>query len=307
MKSIENAFSNYFHLIRHPREAERKRDKLLTAIAILFCVTVVVPAVMGIGYALAGRVKQRAEGFVPVGFKNYGNSCWFTSAVQVLLASRHFEQIVNQPLALRKNIEVFDRDENGDMRRGWITRDETQDEFTTRLEIQRALLKFLDAIKIESPKQMQSEMVDFHKEMLKIVPQYFEIGKKGFSAVLFDIIENVFEEGFLYFPNDLLLEQEHEEPFSQVAINPKILFVPINDSVKGFSLDKVHDLSQHNIEGVFKLVGIRRKYSKQHATAFVLRNEQWFHCNDGAVKALQANVVDLKSGDILLFDLTSSG
>lgn len=59
MTAINQAFNNYFHLIRHPKEAGRKQKKLLTAIfAILSCITVVVPAVMGIGYALAGRVKR---------------------------------------------------------------------------------------------------------------------------------------------------------------------------------------------------------------------------------------------------------
>ncbi|MFV0340399.1 MAG: hypothetical protein ACK5MA_07230 [Parachlamydiaceae bacterium] len=315
MNSIKNACNNYFHLIRHPDEAERKRDKLLTAAAILSCITIVVPVAMGLGY-LVGRIKQRAED--PklsavanlVGFKNYGNSCWLTSAMQVLLASRYFEEIVRQPLVQWKDINVFDRDEHGNVRRGWITRDETEGEFGTRQEIQKALIEFLDEFKSQNRKRMQGAMVDFHKRMLQIVengefaqgrPQFYEIGKMGFSSELFEIIENVFGEDFRFFPNDLFLH-ESEDSFSEAAISPKMLFIPFNESKKGFSLDTTYDLSQHLVEGEFRLVGIRRKYSKNHATALVLKSGKWFHCNDGSVTKYQSKSIDVKAGDILILE-----
>ena len=62
MVLINTACRNYFHLIRHPLEEGRKRpEKILTALAILSCVTVIVPAAVGALYgisSLMGRVKK---------------------------------------------------------------------------------------------------------------------------------------------------------------------------------------------------------------------------------------------------------
>lgn len=61
MLSIQQVCKNYFHLIHHPAEKTSKRRKALAACAILSCITVIVPASMGLVYGLAklvGKIKR---------------------------------------------------------------------------------------------------------------------------------------------------------------------------------------------------------------------------------------------------------
>lgn len=59
---IKEACRNYFHLIRHPLEEGRKpHDKILTAIAILSCFSLVIPVAMGAFYGIAKLKSEDPE------------------------------------------------------------------------------------------------------------------------------------------------------------------------------------------------------------------------------------------------------
>lgn len=62
---IKEACANYFHLLRHPLEVNRKRsEKILTVVAYISCITLIVPPLVGLVYgvsSLAGRIRHKSH------------------------------------------------------------------------------------------------------------------------------------------------------------------------------------------------------------------------------------------------------
>jgi ubiquitin C-terminal hydrolase len=295
MTAINQAFNNYFHIIRHPKEAERKRDKLLTAIAILSCITVVVPLAMGIGYALAGRVKRREVESAPppIGFKNYGNACWFTSAIQVLLASRHFEAVIGQPLEQKD--------------------EETENDFEARRGLQTDFLDFLHAAKASDSHTMNKAVKRLHKRicerpsMLKIP----KIGSRGDAYRLFDCLHYVTGSDYCFgahlaFGSDSKSDIQFMEFTSKRFVDSKIapkMFYFLRDDERDLGLDSSLNLSGGFGNAEYRLVGVCKSPWRGHDTATVLRNGQWYDCDDARVKLHNSNILHFRGGSRFLFEL----
>lgn len=302
MTAINHTFNNYFYLIRHPREAERKRDKLLTAIAILSCITVLVPLAMGIGYVLAGRVKRRAvESLLPpIGFRNYGNSCWFTSAMQVLLASGHFESVLSQPL------EQEDK--------------ETENDFEARKHLQSAFLDFLHDAKPADSHMMNKTVKRLHKCICEFYEEHSKrpfqmtvhaIGSRGDSFELFECLRYAIGAdyrfgGYLVSGSSPQSEprftEDKVELFAESAIAPKMFYF-VSDEKQDLALNSSLDLSGGFGTAEYRLVGVCKSPWRGHVTATVLRNGQWYDCDDSRVKLHNSNMLHLSEGSRFLFEL----
>jgi ubiquitin C-terminal hydrolase len=314
MTTIKPIFHNYFHLIRHPKEAVRKRDKLLTAIAILSCIAVIVPAAMGIGYALAGRVKR---GVVPpVGFRNFGQVCWFTAGVQALLASRHFREIIKEPLVRWTNQDVFDVDENGYRRLGWIVRDETDEEFEARKALQEAFVEFFDVAEANDAQEMNRSIRQLHERLYEIVGSqklirgrnldFAKIGTPSDTRLFYDLLEYLECANKVIPVNfDAKLQGEIEKFLSQYEKAPNMLLIPTANKKKELDLDFTLNLSDKFDHAVYRLVGVKQ-YVPGHAIATVLKEGQWFVCDDSRVSQHHSDSVRAGQGDWLILDLVLS-
>ncbi|MFV0340402.1 MAG: hypothetical protein ACK5MA_07245 [Parachlamydiaceae bacterium] len=314
MTAINRAFNNYFHLIRHPKEAERKRDKLLTAIAILSCITVVVPAVMGIGYALAGRVKR--EVVPPAAFKNFGLVCWFTAGVQTLLASQHFKEIIKEPLVRWTNQHVFDVDENGRFRLGWIDRDETDGEFEARKALQDVFVDFFDVAEDNDSQEMNRAIRQLHGSLYEMVAShklirgrnlgFAKIGTPSDTRLLYDLLYYFTGEEcankLIPVNFDSKLQEEIEEFLERYEKAPKMLLIPTAKAKKKMNLDFTLELSDKFDHAVYRLVGVTQ-YVPGHAIATILREGQWFVCDDSRVSQYRSDTIRVGGGDWLILDL----
>ena len=314
MTAINQAFNNYFHLIRHPKEAERKRDKLLTAIAILSCITVLVPAAMGIGYALVGRVKR--EVVPPVAFKNFGLVCWFTAGVQTLLASQHFKEIIKEPLVRWTDQNVFDVDEKGRRRQGWIVRDETEEEFEARKALQGAFVDFFDVAEANDSQEMNRAIRQLHERLYELVAShklirgrnlgFVKIGKPSDTRLLYDLLYYFTGEEcankLIPVNFDSKLQEEIEEFLERYEKAPKMLLIPTANKKKEMNLDFTLELSDKFDHAVYRLVGVAQ-YVPGHAIATILREGQWFVCDDSRVSQYRSDTIRVGAGDWLILDL----
>lgn len=317
MTAINHTFNNYFHLIRHPGEAERKRDKLLTAIAILSCMTVIIPAVMGIGYALAGRVKRGAlEPVVPpVGFTNYGLSCWLIAGVQSLLASRHFKEIINEPLVRWENVHLFDVDERGKFRQGWINRDETEEEFEARKELQGAFVDFFSVDENDS-QEMNRSLRQLHERLYEIVEsrkliQGYQIGFKRIGTPadtrsLYNLLHYITGKDCVLKPFTTAVDSKLQEEIQEFLLTyekpPKMLLIPLKGVKREMNINFTLDLSDILENTVYRLVAVKQCVPG-HVIAAVLKEGQWFDCDDSRVLRRHQDTIHVGEGDCLIFDL----
>lgn len=110
----------------------------------------------------------------PPGFENYGNSCWFASGLQILLANPCFEQVVRGPL---KTVTV-DRKIRG----VFSYRDLTSEELEKRKNIRNALIELLDQRGERKPKEIKEVFINLHKTILANNPLAESFPEQGSQA-----------------------------------------------------------------------------------------------------------------------------
>lgn len=299
----------YFHLIRNPRSGARERGKLLTALAIISCITVIVPAGFGITY-LIGRIKQVAKNpkasqvagkifnHSPVGFPQYGNSCWVASAMQALISSTHLESILRKELKPRKIEELIRLKGTKD----WVsnTRDETSEELKQRKTIQHDLIALVEAYKRgeethKALKEFHQSLIDFSKggPGAPLDPP----GGIGDPWRLLCLIGRVFTEDVM----ENYLDDPHKNLRWGKEHAPKILMICLhsttNDPLKA-------DAPWNFFKCQYRLVGAIGK-TPGHYMAYVRRGNDWYLCNDSRVNPVSLKNATYESLSIhrLVFDL----
>lgn len=234
----------------------------------------------------------------PAGIPNYGQSCYFTSPMQALLASKSFEEIAKTPLKqIEKIWEVKRIRKNVN---GRVPRQETDQEFEGRKEAQKALIDLIDAKRKEDPKALSNALKSFHEKLHLVFPsQNFlsPIGKSGdVPAVIFALSSLLMNPEFQLCENSLFLNGKERDPIKA----PKVLIV-FNQELPEIDLDASHSYKGY-VDGTYQVTGFA-EYTGGHYIAHVRFKGDWFTCDDSRVRRFDSSqCYDLKTSGMMVLE-----
>ena len=244
----------------------------------------------------------------PIGFINYGNSCWFASGLQVLLANQFFEEIVRGPI---KNETVKN------YKRGVPNfRPLTPEELQQRKNIQTALIQLIDRRKERNSEAIKKAMIHLHETILQnnILPEqpfapFSQMSDSeriivwlseafGYSDCIFRTVDiRSLLNPSLKTPEEI--ETVLKGRFEKREMMPDLISLISLPEVKvSCNLNAMIDLSRFAKNGetaIYKIVGVAQAVPG-HWYAFVRNQDQWYCCNDGQVMD-QLNQTILINGD----------
>lgn len=246
----------------------------------------------------------------PTGFRNYGNSCWLASGMQVLLASEQFETIVRAPLKPTEIDLPTVRDSQGK----WICpkREETAAEYALREKLQKALIEIIETSKRSNQEAMTEALRKFHQCAFEgQYPQmnkFVAIGEMGNPYTLFELVSKLFPEDILlifqrkpsmYLNPDSLRQSDIEwlARFGFRDERPQICIFLLDKNQK-LQLNQQIDLSNHFRDGIYKVFGIPFSPFDGHIVGLVRHQNQSYICNDEHVTrvSMEVNPADFKGG-----------
>jgi hypothetical protein len=257
----------------------------------------------------------------PIGFNNHGSSCWLNSGLQVLMASKYFEEIAIRPLTvITKKMFVQHNKVH--------FRSETELEFQQRRNVQSALLELLDRRKERDPRGVKKALLHFHKTCVanQFLPYQSRFPAPGKSDDPNSVMEwiraalqtsdrfydsrdvNFFLNPSLCTPesNDIFKTGKVFEEKAKKGNIPDILrlrfdpFSPRND----YDMNQMIDLSKYAGDGqtlTYRIVGVTVYPRPGHWIAYVFQNGEWYCCDDSKVTKTSLTTLGINgTNDIIL-------
>jgi ubiquitin C-terminal hydrolase len=234
----------------------------------------------------------------PLGFKNYGFSCWVGAAMQALLACKHFEEIARRPLSNSEVLHGFERE----------PRKDTDEEFQQRVDVQNALIELFNIRKCGNQDQWTAALKKLHQRMSYRISRP---GQADDSSVFFSRFIEIFQCYESIF-NDLdqrcLCDPNYDDPiFGRTDSTPKIIITRalcLNQSNQ-INVNDPIDLSRFPNKGTYRCVGIV-KQPPGHTFAYIHHENLWYRCNDEKVTKEKLHSMDLANCDRAVLELCES-
>lgn len=261
-------------------------------------------------------MNQRTLKVIPVGFSNHGNSCWFAAALQILLASRYIEGKIREPLQ-KKQIEQI---ENGEI---LPPRDETDEEFQKRKNIQEAFIRLIDQRKVGDVNKVSELFKDLHQAILQNLPSadaFPKIGESDAPSSFLNLLHKIFEGPFFSVIGiDLFVEPSLEkmdgfDEFNKYKIEklrkfsnpPQIITIHMQPYYEmTLKVNEVIDLSvymQNGEKARYQIVGFT-DYLSEHYCAYAKSGEKWYFCDDDKVREVTLDESSTRSAKHVVLEI----
>ncbi len=260
-------------------------------------------------------IKKTAQTFTesirnkPMGFKNWGNSCWVNSGMQSLLACQNFERLVRET-TLEKG-QVPEKVFNGTNWQ-WSFRAETDEEFATRQAIQSKLIQLLNEQNVGNIENVHKALQELHSIFLKIKStdsnqSYLSpIGKPDSCMRALFLCNYALGGSIRDLMNDVAAQRVldaiknvpdyHEALDKELLIGekefPKIVYTRLRSASLSNSEDvntnSTFSISKDGIIYSYRIVAVVQHlssiFSAEHFIAFVRKGDSWFCCNDNNIE-----------------------
>lgn len=263
-------------------------------------------------------VKESKKTNLPIGFINYGNSCWFASGLQVLLANKFFEEIVRAPIKT-ETVKNYKRGVPD-------FRPLTAEELQQRKNIQTALIQLIDRRKERNSEAIRKALIHLHETILlnNILPEkpFAPLLQKADSAQIIIWLSEIFGYSDCLFKNvdmrsflnpSLKTPDEIETVlkgrFEKREMMPDLIsFIDLPEIKVGCNLNAMIDLSRFARNGetaIYKIVGVAQAVPG-HWYAFVRNQDQWYCCNDGQVMDQLNQTISIDGDNHVILERISS-
>ncbi len=250
----------------------------------------------------------------PIAFENYGNSCWFAAAMQILLANPAFEQIVRSPLKEEALVRIKRSPEDSSIGVAQYRR-LSQEELEKSRKIQMALIALLDRIQEKDSAQVREALSHLHNTILshkRTEIPFPARGQMADAATAINFLSKVF--GFEYccfqgIKNKDILHtwstKRHEGVQLKLSTQDKmpnlIAFssthpVGREELPETIDIDKTIDFSKYAKNGAkadYRIVGLA-VHIPGHWYSYVRLNDDWYCCNHGIATKCDKKTIDLK-------------
>jgi Ubiquitin carboxyl-terminal hydrolase len=229
----------------------------------------------------------------PTGIPNYGNSCWFATAIQLIFSSWHTVKEMHQPLVHRE-ILWLKKEKNGSHL--LQTRQETDEELECRKDLQNSFIKLFENYQSGDKEKTSRALKALHEKILKLktpgyIPKIGSVGcmEDGFNAwrAVFSTID-VTLLPLLLKTNEEIYQKSITKLFA-LKQPPKNLFLQFqlhdmhpNDASSLFNDTLLFCSTDGKKQLKYRLKGI---YSHEnHHVCYVRKENRWYRCDDGSVK-----------------------
>lgn len=209
----------------------------------------------------------------PIGLSNYGQSCWFGSGLQILLANRFFEESAQKPI---------------------LAQELTEEQQHNKQTFQTALAKVFQT-RQNGIDAFTKSVKNLHKTILNLFPDFPGIGHSDAPNTLFKLLrDDLLDEDFFYCSAGGLLKpgaisnQWLKESLSYCPHPRKILCLYDDTGLRNVNfLNQVIDLNvkeptSHEKDFRYRIVGFAVN-SGRHWISYNCYSDQWFLCDDHTI------------------------
>ncbi len=246
----------------------------------------------------------------PIGFNNYGASCWFSTPLQAVLAHKNAEELIRKPLVRNMAHLTVEREFKNDRYSRWIaiTRPETDEELNNRKNIQEALIHVIEQRKQGNSKGLEKATKELHHLAITRNPKFKKIGSASNSSETFSMLENVFDDfyhkrvGKSEWLSPILPLHPSETQLDCAAKKDlRLIALTLDDTITCnlanpliFSTPNGKDLPYRIVSWVREVPG--------HYIAYINKDGQWYCCNDGDVKKAELTSIDIGQRDSVILE-----